>query len=259
MRQNAVGQLMPWSCPIEQLIDLKAALRDLGLVFSAIDSFSTDQKLIGVVHSPFFVAEEGLVSIPSAMSWDALEQGEVRRLIRTAPPGVIPGSEAEERVVTHFLSRLQSMPLNPPDTFFGTEHDFPKGLPVDLSNRKIVLERFHSATADVDEAHCSAVADGIQNQLRRQYPSLREAEVSFAPFSTDWFPILRLAIEWKPQLLLSSADAFIEVEKGILRQFDTALPRRSKSYRPNHRTFAVVSLCGNIHFNQDYWDHWTKS
>jgi hypothetical protein len=231
MRSNAAGQLLPWSCPPARRADLQAMLSPSGLTFSSIDELSTAEKVVGVIHSPMFVVEDGFTSIPMARDWDTFDQGAVRKIINGLPVGTLPGSEAGPDVLEHALNQVPNLALDPPEKFYGVQHDTPMGLPVNLADRRIVVERFHALAGSFDETICDNVAADIQRKLSEACPSLARAAVSFAAYNTDMYPMVRLALSWHPPLGLSSADAFLEVESAVLQEFDRVLPRRAPSWR----------------------------
>lgn len=255
-RRNAAGQLLAWSCPRTRRLDLEAALGPLGFVFSSIDELSTDADVTGVIHSPMFIVEDGFTSIPMARDWETFDQGAVRKGVEGVPRGTLPGSEAGADVLEYALDRVPNLALNPTETFHGVQHDTPVGLPVNLADRKILVERFHALTESFDETRCNDLANSVQQRLAAACPSLKEGTVFFAVYSTDLYPMVRLAVSWNPQLHLSSAEAFLKVESELLQEFDRLLPRRAHPGVGPHGTSDVVSFAGNIHFNPDYWDRW---
>jgi hypothetical protein len=207
-----------------------------------------------------FVVDEAFASIPMALDWDTFDEGAVRKAMKSLPSGTLPGSEAAAEVLEYALNEVPNLlPLNPPETFYGVQHDTPVGLPVNLSKRKIVVERYHALTEPIDETTCEEIAEALQRTLSAACPSLIAASVMFGPFSTDFYPMIRLALSWHPPLDQSSADAFLEIEPKLLEEFDRLLPRRPFQGAGPHGTIDVLTYVGNIHFNPDYWDHFKAS
>jgi hypothetical protein len=150
---------------------------------------------------------------------------------------------------------VPNLSLNPEERFYGSQPDAPMGLPVNLADRKILVERFHGLTELVDDASYHQLASEAQRRLADR-GSLQDVEIEFGSFHTDFYPIVRLAVSWKPSLNRSSADAFVEVESVLLKEFDELLPRRSLPGVSPHGTHDVLTYAGRIHFNPDYWDLW---
>jgi len=70
--------------------------------------------------------------------------------------------------------------------------------------------------------------------------------------------MVRLALSWQPLLNHSSADAFLDVETALLKEFDRLLPRRPFEGLEVHGTFDVLKFAGSIHFDPNYWDRFKR-
>lgn len=258
MRANAAGQLLPWSCPVQERERLLAALGSSGLTFSSIDAFSTNEAFVGVIHHPMLIIADGFTSIPMALDWTTFDHGAVRKIIDDLPVGTLPGSEAAADVREHVLDQLPSWVVKPKETFYGVQHDTPRGMPVNLVDRRILIERFHALERAVDAAPFEDIAAEAKRTLTEFCPHLYQAEITFQVHDTDIYPVIRLALSWHPPVQLSSASAFLEVEDVLLREFDRILPRRAGPGAGPHGTFDVLRVAGSIHFDPDYWNRWRE-
>jgi hypothetical protein len=249
LRQHAVGQLLPWSCPLRMVSQLDSQLNSAGMVFTPIADLCTNEIAVGIIHDPMFTSESGFMAIPLALDWSTFDKGAVRKALETVPAAQLPGSEASAKIIDHVLRRLASPAFNPSEVFMGVERDTPVGLPVNIGKRRILVERFHELLEPLNEKPMAALATKGRKTLRDAHPTLQNLDVAFEVHDTGTCNMARLAVSWAPSIEESSFGAFLTIELVLLDVFDSLLSRRTGGGNRPMGTFDVLRLEGSLYFD----------
>jgi len=243
LREHALAQFMPWRCASSDVEMLQHLLNALDLVFRPFEvpEESEDGWISGAICTAMFEPRIGL--IPQAQNWRELEQGSVQaRLSEAALTAEIPGEPGDSEFRERLASELAGIFQETPTQWLVTGTDARAGLPLDLSDRRVIVQRFH-----VDGATAADHAEHFK-RLGEELGAILESRVETS-LSWQQGTFKRIAVAtaaWTPRLRDSSAESLEQAALAIVRAFDAVLPRSSLT-----SSIEVLRFQGEIYFEGD--------
>lgn len=251
--EHLLGQFLPWECPKSELNVLRRRLWDEAeLEFSPLEDSESENGesgcIQGAITTPMFAPNIGL--IPQARNWTELEQGTVRsRLERATLIEKLPGQEGSLELKNILLSRVGHLIHDVPNVWIvdGTRAEL--GLPIDLSIRRVIVQRFRSSSG-FDSISATQVLQTHLSDLKNCVHDLDSIEVTADIFESIE-NIAELSVSWSPHLKESSASALQNALPRIIEVFDKVLPRKRTKASSLATSLDVLRIAGELYFQGD--------
>lgn len=243
LREHALAQFMPWRCMASDIDALQRLLNALDLVFRPLEESNEgkDGWVLGAICTALFEPRVGL--FPQARNWRELEHGSVQARLTEAElmgqlPGE-PGNPVSERRLAHELTDVLE---EAPSQWLVMGPDARIGLPLDLSDRRVIVQRLHvNGDAEIDHAER---LKRLSQELSAISESLVETSLSWQQGTFERIAIATAA--WTPRLHDSSAESLERASLAIIKAFDEVLPRSSST-----SSIEVLRFQGEIYFEGD--------
>jgi hypothetical protein len=186
---------------------------------------------------------------PMALDWAEFDLGSVRSTLNESGLfSTLPGSEASSEVAEAIVNMYPSMRGDEVRRFeMVSERDARPGLPLDLYERLIQVERFHYLPG-LEEEQSRNQLSGFRAALEEAIAPGEVVEILFETFDVMGRRAARASLTWKPAGPVSSRQAFARAEKTILKAFDAAMPRRPGLDLDYRGTYAVLCIDGRLYF-----------
>ena len=231
---------------------LQQQLRDAELLFAPVEEDRTgadeSEFVAGAISTPMFAPAIGL--IPQAQNWAELEQGTVRnRIEKAALTGRLPGHEGSLELRDKLLGLVSHLSQEAPEKWLvdGTRPE--SGLPIDLSARRVVVQRFRSDPTFRPDQATRKLQESVTD-LANHVHDTDSLEVN--GFVIESFEnIAELTISWSPHLNESSADAVQRALPIIIEVFDKVLPRTHATIGHLATSLDVLRFAGELYFEGD--------
>jgi hypothetical protein len=252
LREHMLGQFLPWQCRRSELEGLQQRLWGVELVFAPLESANhgtNDSALIsGAISTPMFAPAIGL--IPQARNWAELEQGSVRRRIQEAEAvGPLPGREGPPELKDSLLKLVSPLATEVPEGWLVDGITPEPGLPIDLSMRRVIVERFR-ADPDFDPKQADLLLRESVTALADLVPDPNSIE-AHAYMIESFESVAALSISWSPHLNESSAMSVERALPQIVRLFDKVLPRTNPTAGHLATSLDVLRFAGELYFEGD--------
>lgn len=243
LREHALAQFMPWRCRTTDIEALQQLLISLELVFQPIEEVDSNENgwVSGAICTAFF--EPGLGLIPQAQDWRELEHGSVQAKLRAS--GIetqIPGEPGDAVVIQRVADKLPNIFRNAPEQWLVMGPDARPGVPLDLSDRRIMVQRLHVTNAA--EFDYSERLERLRKELADI--SVGTVETSLLCMEATFERIAIATAAWMPRLQDSSAESLERVSAVIIEAFDEVLPRTSTT-----SSIQVLRYHGELYFQGD--------
>jgi hypothetical protein len=252
LREHMLGQFLPWECWRSELEMLQLRLLDAELVFAPLEETEsgTDESgvISGAICTPMFAPAIGL--IPQARNWTELAQGTVRsRIEKTAHLGDVPGREGSSELKEKLLSLVSDLVEDVPEGWLvdGTRPE--QGLPIDLSARRVVVQRFRTAPT-FDPKRTELILRKSVTALASHMHNADSIEAN-AYLIESFENIAAVSVSWSPYLNESSALAVEKALPAIIRIFDMVLPRTTPTTGSFETSLDVLRFAGELYFEGD--------
>jgi hypothetical protein len=246
-RRHIEGQFVGWCCPTSQTRKLQYILASVGLRFAYIDSMSDDQLKIGAICELMFDPVVGM--FPMASDWESLDRGSVRaRLEDSVTFANLPGHESSDEVHREVVAMF-GYNQDPAEFEIISEISMQAGLPLDMSERIVTVERFHYIDV-LDKRAIQERFAGFKSELENAMSPGRLIGLEFVVFSGLGRVIGRAEVSFCPASEESSKAAYSRIDQILLRSFDSVLPRRSGRDLDLGGTYAVLSMDGRLYFEK---------
>jgi len=252
LRKHMLGQFLPWECPQGEVEILQQRLWEIQLVFAPVEETepSEDQShmVLGAISTPMFAPAVGL--IPQARNWAELEEGTVRgRIDRIAHLGQLPGREGSAELKGRLLDLVSHLAPEAPEGWIvdGTRPE--SGLPIDLSLRRVVVQRFRADSA-FDPEPAEHLLRECRTALADHVKDVDSIEAN-AYVIESFENIAAVSFSWSPSLNESSAQAIEKALPTIVQLFDKALPRPTPTPGSLATSLGVLRFAAELYFEGD--------
>lgn len=247
LREHVLAQFIPWECPVEEVERLQTRLWKVELLFAPLppDQQRVDSILRGAICTPMFSPGVGL--IPQARDWDELHTGTARSRLAMSSDA-IPGSEGSAELANELKKLVSHLSADPPDGWLvdGTAPE--PGLPIDLSMRRIVVQRFRKAS-EFDPRRSARKLGSLRHRLREVTKDAKVVDVD-AYIIESFEQIAAISVSWTPLLEESSAESVQRVLPQIVQAFDEILPRNAVAGHFS-TSMDVLRYSGELYFEGD--------
>lgn len=250
LRDHARAQYLPWRCPSTGVDELCELLQGAELVFRRVETESCvvgSDWVLGAICTPMFAPDLGLV--PQAFSWSELENGSVaHKLAAAGLTSRLPG-EPGDHILTERLAQMTScIAVDPPSQWLVDRVSARPGLPLDLLDRRLIVQRMRAAQPNPD----------AEARLRRLEQDLRQIALTGSEIATsithvDSFQgrVVVATVEWSPLLAESSASSLERAIPAISVAFDDVLPQATNECCGLGTSIDVLRLLGELYFEGD--------
>lgn len=243
LREHARAQFMPWRCMASDIAALQRLLNTLDLLFRPFEEFDANEHgwVSGVICTALFEPRAGL--FPQARNWHEFEHGSVQaRLAESELMERLPGEPGDPASGRRLADELTEVLQEVPNQWLVMGPDARTGLPLDLSDRRVIVQRLHvNGDAEIDHSkrfkrlsqELSAIAEGaVETSLSWQHGAFERIAIATAA--------------WTPKLHHSSAESLERASLAIIKVFDEVLPRSSST-----SSIEVLRHQGEIYFQGD--------
>lgn len=241
--KNIKGQLILWECKKKELESLATVLAQHELSLKLIDD-SKEDCLIAITTAMFdpFI---GMYSV--AMDWDSFENGNVRnKLEKAGLLKTIPGNEYKGKT-PEFIEDILNRYANKNYTkVLITEMEYVAGFPLMHDERGIQVSRFQMLNPE-------QIIE-VETKLKNIKPiKKQDFQLDFGLKDDSMWktPIYELTISWTPELMNSSEEEFISIEKDILKIFNEVLPTSKIDSMQLKNTYEILHIAGEIEFEKN--------
>lgn len=256
LREHMLGQFLPWECPRSEVARLERQLANAELVFAPLeeDNEESDKTdlVLGAITTPMFVPAVGL--IPQARNWDELEHGNVRSQIdRNLHLQQLPGREGSSELKNKLLNLVNHLAQDAPKGWLvdGTRPEL--GLPIDLSIRRIIVQRFR-VDPSFEPKEAERLLDEnkttMANHILLDSNSTDTTEIG-AYVIESFENVAALSVSWSPELQESSAEAVASALPTIVQVFDKVLPRPIAGTTRLATSLDALRFLGEVYFEGD--------
>jgi len=252
LREHMQGQYLPWECPLTEINLLDELLWKAELTFALLDEVAStgeDPDLVrGSINTRMFAPNIGL--IPQAQSWAEFELGSVRSQIEKANLlAQLPGREGSPALKEELLALTSHLAEDAPDNWLvdGTNPGY--GLPVDLSVRQVLVQRFRIEPSFVPEQ-----AEVILKEcclILSNHTDVADSIHVNAYIIKSFEDIAAITISWSPRLDESSAESLNKVLPEILPVINAAFPKGIPESKTQSTSFDVLRFSGELYFEGD--------
>ncbi len=251
LRDHARAQYLPWRCQVSELAKLRKLLVQAELVFRTLEDLDQAEGsswASGAICTPMF--EPGIGLIPQANTWRELEQGSVQE--RIAAAGLIsriPGEPGDDELRERLAKTVRTIGQEPPEQWLVDGVTARPGLPLDLCDRRVIVQRMRAETAisaPLAESRLERLKDNLYALSMSEKPI--ETSLSYVDGLLDQIVVATAA--WTPCLNESSAASLERATPAIIAAFDEVLSRKSGRTRLG-TSIDVLRLVGELYFEGD--------
>lgn len=254
LRQHALGQFLPWQCLAADVDDLRRLLFAEELMFNVVRGEGIEPPggvVYGAIAHPMFDPTFGL--IPQASDWTEFASGSVRTKVHgSGLDERLPGQEGPPEITDFVMGFFGPRFGNPPEELLASGFDFVPGLPLDHSQRVIIVQRFRRVDAG-RLRHLENTWDTAEHDLRQSLSDCHSLNATFSVLPTLRGDVADLSVSWSPELAVTSADSYESHRAGLLHFFDVLLPRLPSPTGADPESLDVLGYDGELYFEGDDW------
>ncbi|MGN6580282.1 MAG: DUF4365 domain-containing protein [Bordetella sp.] len=243
LREHARAQFMPWRCMTSDIDVLQSLLSALDLAFRPLEKSDESENgwVSGAICTTLFEPSIGLFS--QARNWRELEHGSVQtRLAESDLIERLPGKHGDPVIGKRLEGELMDAFQEAPSQWLISGPDARTGLPLDLSDRRVIVQRLHvNGNAQIDHAER---LERLSQELNAISEGSIKTSLSWQQGTFERIAIVTAA--WTPRLYDSSAESLERASFAIIKAFDEVLPRSSST-----SSIEVLRFQGEIYFQGD--------
>ena len=252
LRKHIRAQYLPWICPKTEIDRLSDLLHQAELAFrptGEIIDIDDVAWIPGAICTPMFEPRLGLY--PQARGWKELEAGSVQLRISEAKLGeLLPGKRGDAELAERLDANVRDVSVTPPRQWLILDVEAQAGLPIDLSDRRIIVERMR-ALEHFDVAAAEGKLELLKKNLEMIFGKEALVEVGASIQDGDWLQWMCLSVTWRPTLSDSSADSLRKASALIVDTYDQILSREVDLSLTCQSSLEVLRLLGEIYFEGD--------
>jgi hypothetical protein len=254
IRQHALGQFLPWQCQTRDVDSLRTMLAAEELIFREVRGNDINPPagvVFGAITNLMFDPTIGL--IPQARDWSEFTSGSVQTRLHAAEIiSHLPGKEGPAEISDFVMSFFGSDFGEVPDAILTSGFDSIPGLPLDHTQRLIVVQRFRP----MESTNLKELENAIltaEKKLKEQANSGLSLDVSYRIIPTLIHRVIEVSVSWDPHLLDPATESFEALRTYLVDFFDAVLPRRSLDTGVLRETADILRYDGEIYFEGDDW------